>query len=421
VALGQAAFALGTDTAGSGRVPAALNNLVGFKPSRGAWPVLGVVPACDSLDCVTAFASCVEDCLLVDAAARSFEPADKWSKKIPRPELRIPTYLNLPRNELEFFGDFSAEYRDAWHSCVDAARKTGMALRFIDIALFREAAAILYNGPWIAERWEALGEFVEAHPDDLFPVTRGILTAGKNDKLTAHALFRAIHTLEKYKQETKELLAEGVLILPTVGGTWTRAQVRENPVETNSKLGLYTNHCNLLDLAALSLPFGEIKKDLPFGVTVFSLGDKEGYLFSVADIIQKTAEKPITLAVHGLHLGGMPLNPALLDLGAQFIGTAKTAPEYAMFALPTSPAKPGLLHTGQAGSSIETELWSIPPAGLGELIAATPAPMSFGKIKLLDGTEAVGFLCEDYAVQGAENISAFGGWKKFCSQRSDML
>ncbi|WP_010263852.1 allophanate hydrolase [Treponema primitia] len=425
VALGQAVFALGTDTAGSGRVPAALNNLVGFKPSRGAWPLLGVVPACESLDCVTVFANTTGDCMLVDAAARKFNAADKWSRPLPPPAPEAPQYICLPREEPEFFGDLAAAYQQCWQTFTQAitamATISGIAIHRIDTGLFQRAASILYGGPWIAERWEALGEFVEARPGDIFPVTRGILSSGKGEGMSAQALFKAMHELETYRQETRQLLAGGVLVLPTAGGTWTRAQVRENPVETNSKLGLYTNHCNLLDLAAIAVPFGHTDDGFPFGVTAFSLYNKEGYLRSLAESIHRLAERRITLAVHGLHMRDMPLNQALLDLGAEFIGTARTAPEYRLFALNTTPAKPGLLRVGAGdavkGCSIATELWSLPGEGFARLIASIPAPMSFGKIHLNDGGEVTGFLCEDYAAKDAEDISAYGGWKKFLETR----
>jgi allophanate hydrolase len=287
VALGQAAFSLGTDTAGSGRVPAALNNLYGFKPARGAWSSLGVVPACESLDCVTVFAHDLEDCAAVDEAARSFEVRDKWSRQLPPMGREKPRFICLPRQEPEFFGDLAEAYLRAWRNFTATLEKSGLPVRRIDTDIFNRAAAILYDGPWIAERWEALGAFVESHGDAIFPVTKTILSSGNN--LSAHALFKALHELEDYRRQVGQLLEGGVLVMPTTGGTWTRDQVRENPVLTNSKLGLYTNHCNLLDLSALALPWGEAEKGFPFGVTVFAAYDREAYVAFCGELFRSLA------------------------------------------------------------------------------------------------------------------------------------
>jgi allophanate hydrolase len=415
VALGLAVFALGTDTAGSGRVPAALNGLCGFKPARGAWPTSGVVPACPSLDCVTVFAHTPADCRAVDSAVRGFAAEDKWSQPAPMPEAKTPRYICLPENNLEFFGGAAAQYQKIWQDFTDALRNREIEIRYINIEPFQKAAAILYDGPWIAERWAALGDFVNANPDAVLPVTKKILQSGGSGKLTAAELFKAWHALADYKQKARELLDGGVLILPTVGGVWTLEQVAADPVGTNNKLGLYTNHCNLLDLAALAVPYGLADKDLPFGVTIFALAQNEGYLFGSAELLSQTPA--VTLAVHGLHMRGQPLNSVLLELGAEFLGETKTAPEYQLFALDTEPVKPGLLRVNENGASFWTELWRIPSAGLVELAKQTPAPLTFGKVKLADGAEIIGFLCENCATQAAPNISAHGGWRKFLQDK----
>ncbi|ADY55161.1 Allophanate hydrolase [Syntrophobotulus glycolicus DSM 8271] len=276
VAKGQAVFALGTDTAGSGRVPAALNGLYGWKPSCGAWPLSGVVPACASLDCVTVFANSIDDCLVVDHAVRGRDAEDPWSQEYPYPEPQRPERIFLPAKEPEFFGPFAENYQLAWHKTVDRIRKIWPETSTIDGSLLERAAGILYEGPWIAERWADLGRFVETHPGSVLDVTEKILRSGIH--FDAASLFEAIHELQSMKAQVKKLLHEAVLILPTCGGTWTREQVIEDPVKKNSALGKYTNHCNLLDLCAVAVPSGWAAENLPFGITLFALAGKEGLL-----------------------------------------------------------------------------------------------------------------------------------------------
>lgn len=274
VAKGQAAFALGTDTAGSGRVPASLNGLYGFKPTCGAWPIQGVVPACVSIDCVTVMANSLEDCLDVDKTARGYLPTDPWSRKTSATQLEKPAVILFPDKEPDFFGPFATEYKEAWIKSKEHITSLGIPVRSIDTAILEEAAAILYDGPWIAERWADLGKFVCAHPGSTLRVTESILRSG--EKYDAASLFKAIHKLYDIRSKTRELLKDAVLVMPTVAGTWTREQVDNDPVTTNSALGRYTNHCNLLDLCALAVPTIEAAQNLPFGTTLFALADKEG-------------------------------------------------------------------------------------------------------------------------------------------------
>lgn len=278
VARGQAVFSLGTDTAGSGRVPAALNGLVGFKPSLGAWPVRGVVPACASLDCVTVFAHNLEEAITVDRAARGFDAADPWSRSVKREAAALPGKLLVPEAPLDFYGPHADEYRRAWERAEAAVQALGLPIERVDCTLFSEAAAILYDGPWVAERWADLAGFVESHCEAVLPVTESILSSGAAERHTASSLFQAMHRLQQYKRETELLLQDAVLILPTCGGTWTREQVAANPVGANSDMGRYTNHCNLLDLSAVAIPAGEAAEGLPFGITLFALADSEHLL-----------------------------------------------------------------------------------------------------------------------------------------------
>ncbi|MDI4643728.1 allophanate hydrolase [Cohnella hashimotonis] len=286
VARGQAAFALGTDTAGSGRVPAALNGLVGWKPSVGAWPVAGMVPACESLDCITVFAHRLDEADLVDRTARGLAPEDPWSKDIPRrtgSARSLPAKVYLPSEQPAFYGPFAEGYRLAWERAKAQLERLGIAVEYVNMALFEEAAALLYEGPWVAERWAALGEFVETHPGSAFPVTERILRTGADPAHHAAGLFKAQHRLQGLKRQAQQLLEGGALVMPTAGGTWTREEARQDPIASNRAMGLYTNHCNLLDLCAIAVPAGLAGEKLPFGITLFALSGQEDLLVGLAE------------------------------------------------------------------------------------------------------------------------------------------
>ncbi|MEK5035802.1 allophanate hydrolase [Paenibacillus sp. FSL R7-0302] len=428
VALGQAVFSLGTDTAGSGRVPAALNGLVGYKPSLGAWPVRGVVPACASLDCVTVFAHNLEDALTVDHAARGFDAADPWSRSVKRGRAALPGKLLLPQAPLDFYGPHADEYRRAWERAEAAVQKLGLPVERVDCTLFSEAAAILYDGPWVAERWADLAGFVESHREAVLPVTESILSSGAAERHTASSLFQAMHRLQQYKREAELLLRDAVLVLPTCGGTWTREQVAANPVGANSDMGRYTNHCNLLDLSAVAIPAGEAAENLPFGITLFALADSEHLLAGAGKLLaegdspgredggaaagdESPSSGMVTLAVCGLHMRGFPLEKQMLEHGARFWQEARTAACYELVKLPTVPAKPGLLRQAAGGSAVELELWQMPVEALGAFATLIPAPLGLGRVALADGREVTGFICEGYAATGAENVTAYGGWR----------
>lgn len=433
VARGQAAFSLGTDTAGSGRVPAALNGLVGYKPSLGAWPTRGVVPACASLDCVTVFANSLEDTLLVDRQVRGLDASDPWSRSIPRQADRLPARLLLPAEPLGFYGPHEEEYRQAWQAAGDSLKDLGIPVEYVDCTMFFEAASILYDGPWVAERWAGLGEFVENNRASVLPVTEQILSSGKGERHTASSLFQAMHRLQEYKAKSRELLQDAVLVMPTCGGTWTREQVELNPVGANSDMGRYTNHCNLLDLSAVAVPAGEAAQDLPFGITLFALADSEHLLAGMAGLYLgdsglkdtelagevETADTSTvaadqqytTIAVCGLHMQGYPLEKQMTGHGAYFWREMRTAPCYEMIRLQTVPAKPGLIKKAQGGASIQLELWKMPVQSVGAFAALIPAPLGLGRVELEDGSEVIGFICEGYAEAEAENITASGGWR----------
>lgn len=422
VASGQAAFALGTDTAGSGRVPASLNHLVGFKSSIGAWSTRGLVPACASLDCITVFANSVADAETVDRSARSFDSDCAWSRAIPVPVPSQPKKILLPAKPLHFFGPFKEQYEKAWNQSVQAIQQLGLPVERIDQTLFTKIARLLYDGPFVAERWADLGSFVEAHPGSTFPVTERILRSGAKPSYTASLLFDTMHQLAAAKQKVKALLNAAVYITPTAGGTWTRAQVDADPVNTNSEMGAYTNHCNLLDLCAVSVPAVDADTELPFGVTVFASADHEDHLLDIAGQIERSVSQPVPdsaneetvqLAVCGLHMRGFALEPQLLARHAHFIGKAKTTNQYKLFRLNTQPVKPGLVKSETGGASIELELWKIPLPELGAFVASIPSPLGIGKVALSDGREVPGFICEPYGAENGEEITEFGGWKDY--------
>ncbi|WP_223829802.1 allophanate hydrolase [Paenibacillus arenilitoris] len=283
VARGQAAFALGTDTAGSGRVPALLNGLVGYKPSLGAWPVRGVVPACESLDCVTVFAAELGGALAVDRVARGAHADDPWSRELPASGSAMPARICVPAaGTLAFYGPFAKAYEAAWERSVDRLNRLGAAVEETDISIYSEAASLLYEGPYVAERWAGLGAFVEGNEGAALAVTERILRSGVEASHTAASLFRAMHRLQALKREARKRLEGAVLAMPTAGGTWTREQVRADPIVTNSAMGRYTNHCNLLDLCAVAVPAGEAAEALPFGITLFAAAEREDLIRGAA-------------------------------------------------------------------------------------------------------------------------------------------
>lgn len=286
VALGLAAFALGTDTAGSGRVPAALNHLVGFKPTCGAWPLKGVVPACASLDCVTVFAHSTEETMLVDEVVRGLDRTDRWSKEVVRKEEKLPECIYLPEQEPEFYGPFAKQYEKAWTETLRRIEKLGCQVQKVDLTFYQKAALLLYGGPCVAERWSDLGSFIKAHGEEIFPVTRTILETGDRPDYTAAYLYETMHQLMEYKRLSRNLLENAVMIFPTCAGTYSRDEVRENPINTNSDMGKYTNHCNLLDMCAIAVPGADADEDLPFGVTVFGLADAEHKIVAVAEKLE---------------------------------------------------------------------------------------------------------------------------------------
>lgn len=408
VALGMAAFSLGTDTAGSGRVPAALNGLLGYKPAPGAWSVKGVIPACASLDSVTVFANNLEDIQKVNLSARGFDEDCCWSRKYAVPTGIFPKKICLPKDSVEFYGPFAKIYKKKWYQALNRIKNIGIDIEYIDYTIFQKAAAILYDGPWVAERWEALGDFVEENRGKLLPVTEKILLSGKNSENTAAKLFKAMHEIQEYRALTKKILKDAVLVMPTAGGTFTRKQVRENPVETNSQMGLYTNHCNLLDLCAIAIPTESRCNQIPFGITVFGLADSESLILGMArSFLEKETMK---IAVCGLHKKGYPLESQLVELGAVYLESTRTAACYKLYELDTIPVKPGMVKCAEGGEAIAVDIYEMPVGNYGQLLLQISAPLCLGRVELSSGENVTGFLCEDYQVIKAKDIT---GHKSF--------
>ena len=407
VALGMAAFSLGTDTAGSGRVPAMLNTLVGLKPAIGSWSTSGVVPACASLDCVTVFANNIEEAELIDTYAKGYDKQCAWSRIFEEKGKMLPQKVYLPIGEPTFYGNFAKQYQAKWNKAVHRIKKLGIKVEYIHYQMFEKAALILYEGAYVAERWQDLKDFVESHPKKIFPVTEKILRSGGEKKQTASKLFGDLHELQVYRQKTKELLKDSVMIMPTAGGTFTREQVRENPIDTNNQMGLYTNHCNLLDLMAVAIPENSTDYNYPFGITVFGLSDNKNLVLSFAE--KFLSSEMMSIAVCGLHKKGRALEYQLIELEAEFEMHTHTSKDYKLYELNTSPIKPGMIRSNHGETkAIEVDVYTIPKINFGKFMESVSQPLNIGDIKLEDGRIVKGFLCENAGLLGAKDITQSG-------------
>ena len=437
VAAGMVAFALGTDTAGSGRVPAAFNNIVGLKPTRGLLSASGVVPACRSLDCVSVFSLTCADAWKVFNVARGFDATDPYARSPSDLHRRAPLpssfRFGVPAPaDLEFFGDALAQAR--FSSAVAVLQSLGGELVEISLAPFREAAQLLYEGPWLSQRLQAAGDLLSSKPEALDPVVRSLLLAAH--RFSAADAFRAEAGLMLLARQTQTVFDQiAALVVPTAPTIYTVEQVRTDPVRLNSNLGYYTNFVNLLDLCAVAVPSGFRADELPFGVTLIGPPGSEARLVTLGarhhaatcttlgvssrqwrggrgDAFQEEASDDIRLAVVGAHLTGEPLNHQLVELGATLVSATRTAPRYRLFALAnTAPAKPGLVRSSSLeGAAIDIEVWRLAPAAFGTFVARVPPPLCIGTVELESGCAVSGFLCESYALASAQDISSFGGW-----------
>jgi allophanate hydrolase len=443
VARGLVTFALGTDTAGSGRVPAALNRIVGLKPTLGAVSTRGVVPACRTLDCVSVFALTVDDAHRVYAVMAGFDAGDPHSRRVavvppaapPVVRAGIPTAASL-----RFHGDAASER--AFAESVRHLEALGAVAVPVDMEPFYAVADMLYEGAWVAERQAAFGDFIEAHPDAVHPVTKAIVGGAKT--LSATDAFRGFYRLAALRRAVEPVLdAIDMLVVPSIPYPVTMAEVAAEPVAANSRLGTYTNFVNLLDLSALAVPGPDRSDGRPSGVTLIGRAGADGMLAAVGRRLHAASRtrmgatgRPVPalpetvdaalpdgwvrLAVVGAHLSGMPLNPVLRDLGGVFVRTGRTAPDYRFYALAGGPPpRPGLVRVAPGeGAAIDLEIWALPPAGFGRFVDTVPPPLGIGTVRLADGSPVRGFICEGAGIEGAVDITAHGGWKAYLASRT---
>lgn len=424
VAAGIATFSLGTDTAGSGRVPAAFQELIGWKPTRGLVSTRGVVPACRSLDCVSVFAHTAQEAAMVMEEIACFDPHDPWSRRVesrtaPRKRVGVPLDLNFEDDPdtPALFGRSVARLKELGYRTVP-----------IDLTPFVEAAKLLYEGPWVAERWAAVGDFVAAKPDAVFPVTRQILEASQGWQ--AADLFKAQDRLKEFSRQAESVWEEiDFLLLPTTPCLFTVEQVLSDPFSTNATLGRYTNFMNLLDLSAVALPAGRAREGaVPWGVTLAAPAGCDRALLGIASemagdpeaLIGDETTNRIPVVVCGAHMEGLPLHWQLAERGARFVRSGRTAAAYRLFAMPADdrlPARPALIRSDSGGQAIAVEAWELTPEAFGEFVASIPAPLGIGRIQMEDGTEWPGFIAEPRAIEGAEEITRFGGWRNWLDSR----
>lgn len=433
VATGQVDFALGTDTAGSGRVPAGLNNIVGLKPSKGLLSARGVLPAAQSVDCVSIFAPTVALAVQVLQSAKGFDAADPYARPLKLATAPVPArFLFGVPSTLEFFGDRLAA--EAFDDAVAQLEALGGARVPIDYAPLAAAAALLYDSALVAERYAAVRDFFDAHEDEVIEPVRGILASGRD--YSAADLFDAQTRLRALAQRVAPMW-QGIdlLVVPTAPTHCTIAAMRADPVQRNRELGAYTNFVNLLDYAALSVPSSLRPDGLPFGITLIGpcgsdlqlaeLGQRYHHATGLtlgatgrplpAPVALPLVADTVQVAVVGAHLSGMPLNGQLRERGARLVAETQTAPDYRLYALPgTVPPKPGMVRVAPgAGAAIAVEVWEMPLAHYGSFVALIPAPLGIGTLTLIDGSSVQGFVCEALALEGAEDITHHGGWRHY--------
>ncbi len=438
VASGLVSFSLGTDTAGSGRVPAALNNLIGVKPTLGTLSCTGVVPACRTLDCVSIFALNIDDGEKLHRLLAHYDGEDSYAR---RQQCRVPQKFDnefivaVPReDQLLFFGDHN--YPDLFNLFVENLTSIGATVKTVDFSPFIECAQLLYDGPWLAERYAALSEFLATSVDSFNAVTRAIIEPA--NKLTAVDAFRAEYRRMALKRQVDDLMQSvDYMVTPTVGGAVTQDEVNADPIGLNTQLGYYTNFMNLLDLSALAIPAGFSHQGLPFGVTLIGkafddlmLCQRARQILSVTPQRQgatdcvwrehqqsnsdSVARGYVNIAVCGAHLSGMPLNSQLTERKAILLEKTKTAPCYSLYALAGGPPyRPGLIKQPTGGAAIEVEVWQMPTEHVGSFIQGIPAPLGIGSVELADRRSVNGFICEGYAIGTAEDITHLGSWRNF--------
>lgn len=441
-ARGWVSFALGTDTAGSGRVPAALNNIVGLKPSLGALSASGVVPACRTLDTISIFAMTVDDAYDAYRVAAVFDPEDAYARETPVGDPTAPSRLTIGAPDaasLRFFGDQAQQA--SFEASLSLLAEDGAEIRPIDFTAFYAVAEMLYEGAWVAERYAAIQSFLEARPDALHPVTRRIIEPAK--ALSAADAFNGCYRLESLRRSADAALAGvDMLCVPSIPTFYTVADLMEDPIGPNARLGTYTNFVNLLGLCGLATPTPAREDGRPGSVTFLAKAGQDGLLAGVgrrmeragarrlgatewpippaAEVAPRAQPDEIEIAVCGAHMSGLPLNGQLTERGGRFLRAGETLPDYRFYALPGGPpSRPGLVRGAPgSGGAVAVEVWALPQVAIGALLAEIPAPLGLGTLRLADGTSPKGFLCEAAGIEGAEDVTALGDWRRVLARSS---
>jgi allophanate hydrolase len=444
VARGLVPFALGTDTAGSGRVPAGFNNLVGLKPTPGSVPMDGVLPACRTLDVVSVFALTVADAAEVASLIGGPLPEEpRFQAWPPQPPWLGATGSRLRVGVPQQGGcDAALGYEEAWNHALARIEALGAQAVPLDMTPLFEVAQLLYDGPWVAERHAVVQHLLDASPQALDSTVADVIRRARG--FDATGAFRARYRLEEARARIASLWkGVDVLMVPTAPTCPTRAAVAAEPVLRNSELGRYTNFVNLLGQCALAVPAGFTPRGLPFGITFIGPGGCDAALVDIAlrwehehalplgaglrdpgpeDRALRTAPMAaptLPLAVVGAHLSGMPLHGQIVERGCRLLAATRTAPHYRLHALPgTVPPKPGLARVAEGGAAIEVEVYEMPLAQVGSFLALIPPPLGLGSIELAEplgawGRWVKGFVCEPHALAGAPDVSAFGGWRTY--------
>lgn len=445
VAEGLVSFSLGTDTAGSGRVPASLNNIVGLKPTRGVLSCSGVVPACKSLDCVSIFATNIDDANTVFDVVSVFDQDDAYARKNvyangKRYGLHSEKTLRLgvPKpHQLAFFENKEAER--LFYEALECFKHCDTKIVEIDLDPFISAAKLLYEGPWVAERYLATQELFESNQEAMLPVIQTIIGGGKNG--SAADAFSSQYQLNTFKQRALQELAKvDAIITPTNGTYYSINDVLENPIQLNSNLGYYTNFMNLLDCSAVAIPTGKYANAVGFGVTLFHSAFNDKVLLTLAKRVEdalviapgktlyahhktkpsnQSPSTTIDVLVCGAHLEGLPLNWQLVERGAKKIWEGVTSKSYRLFALSGGPVKrPAMVRDEAKGSSIAVEVWRMPTENFGSFVAEIPSPLGIGKVELEDARWVSGFICDAWGLEGATDVTEFGAWRKYLESLS---
>ena len=444
VAQGLVSFSLGTDTAGSGRVPAALNGIVGLKPSRGALSNRGVIPACRTLDCVSIFALTADDAFEIFKSTAVQDSHDAYSRAFPafrRSGRQSQIRIGVPSAEtIRFFGD--EHQKQSFDRSIDTLRENGAVVTEINFDPFYAVAEFLYNGPWVAERHTVIEALLADKPDALHPVTRQVTEVALG--FSATDTFRAIYRLRELAHEITATMASVDLVcVPSIPKFITRTEVENDPIGPNAQLGTYTNFVNLLDFCALTVPVAQRDDGRPGSVTLIGPSGDDSKIAAQGAFLQGKAQPPLgatswpfpapissdrnpdrdelAVVVVGAHMSGLPLNRELTRLGARFLRETTTVPQYKLFKLEgSSPARPGLVRDAE-GSAIAVEVWALPSQSVGKFLQGIPAPLGIGSIFLKDDSTAHGFLCEAVAVKNAKDITHFGGWRAYLVSLSSRL